>query len=231
MRLPAHLADATEAELAALVPSSVMDKAAAVVWHDGPLEKYHTVYGGAEMRKSGRLRCTSGFSVEGNDADGVLTAGHCTNNLTYRNPNGTEYTTTFEDDYDGSYGDFQWHTTSSIEDNRIYTSNTGLRNITAYEDDYGDLYAGKQVCMYGRSSNDHFCAEIEFLYVNGPVQLGRVAMDSNSAEPGDSGAPWYAGGTAYGVHRSECHIGLGSYDCWSSVAYLEDALDVTVMTG
>ena len=82
--------------------------------------------------------------------------------------------------------------------------------------------------MYGRSTGHH-CADIAFLCIFGGT-LSDLAMDTQESDLGDSGAPWYHGSTAYGVHGGRLLIGNSWFDYWSAFAYLEDALDVTIMT-
>ena len=59
-----------------------------------------------------------------------------------------------------------------------------------------------------------------------------IAMDRSDTNLGDSGGPWYFGSRAYGVTRGTVTIDdEGPFDYWTPVAHLEDALDVTIMTG
>lgn len=234
LRIPAHLSDATPAELAALVPATVTDKAAAVAWHVGPVVEKHDVYGGARLENSANiLKCTTAFAVESGSEDGLLTGGHCPNSgLIYEAPNGTQHEADFEDDYEGALGDFQWFTTSQSPDNRIYTSNNTLRPITSYVDDADDLYVGRRVCVYGRRTGRH-CSDIGALDLTDDEGVGSgVAMDRADTSSGDSGGPWYYGSKAYGVTRGTVMIDdEGPFDFWTPVAHIEDALDVTIMTG
>jgi hypothetical protein len=57
----------------------------------------------------------------------------------------------------------------------------------------------------------------------------RVHQDGvNLSEGGDSGGPWYFGGSAYGIH----HCGIGNDACYMAVNYIGSAgLGLTVRTG
>ena len=154
---------------------------------------------------------------------------HCKDDLDYESQDGDVYEAEFQDEVDGWRGDFQWHATDETEVNKIYRTSTGrLRTITSYEDDYGDLYIGQRVCMYGRVTHNH-CSEIYGLSVGAPFERGRIAMKTREARGGDSGGPWYYRKTAYGVHEGWTWL-FGSRDKWTAVAWLDDALDVTVLT-
>jgi hypothetical protein len=56
-----------------------------------------------------------------------------------------------------------------------------------------------------------------------------VAMKQDKSDGGDSGAPWFLGNTAAGIHSGGATLdGIGR-DLWSKADYLDEALGVKVM--
>ena len=55
-------------------------------------------------------------------------------------------------------------------------------------------------------------------------------MEDHETDLGDSGGPWYYGSAAYGIHGGGAWYVGKWHDYWHSLDYLEDRLDVTVMT-
>ena len=147
--------------------------------------------------------------------------------MDYYAPDGTEYEMTYVYGRNDDLGDFAWFTTDQDEDNRIYQDeNHVLRTITSYEDDYEGLNAGRYVCRYGRVT--HYECD---------VVLGRsdsidnmVIMLNKESDFGDSGGPWFHVNRAYGVHVGWIDDNGVLRDVWSSVAFLEESLAVTVLT-
>lgn len=229
VRIPSNMVGSTPAQLNRLLPDLVTEKSSAVGWHDGPLSRKEAVYGGAEIqfRNNDDLHCTTGFAVEtSRGLTGLLTAEHCSDDgdVDYHSPDDDDYAMTFVAGRDDDSGDFAWYTTGEVEDNRIYSAPNTLRNITSYEDDFDDLFIGQQICRYGRKTGAK-CDTIRVLREN----VNEVLMEKNIAEGGDSGGPWFFGNKAYGVHEGE-RYSWGHRDAWSSVAFLEDSISVTVLT-
>lgn len=232
LRIPGDMPGATPEQLAALLPSVVTDKSASLGWTNGPILHRADVYGGAKTQKrnTNTFWCTTGFAVEtSGGATGLVTSEHCSPNgntdLDYYAPDGTEYPMTYRYGRNDDLGDFAWFTTGEVEDNRIYAP--ALRSITSYEDDYEGLNAGRYVCRYGRVTG-YEC----------DVVLGRsdeidnmVIMLNKESDFGDSGGPWFHVNRAYGVHVGWIEEDDGTLrDVWSSVAFLEESLSVTVLT-
>src|SRR5690606_33074423 len=84
---------------------------------EGPLVTETHNYGGAPLLKPNLtdFGCTTGFTVDGPDGLGFLTAGHCnTGERWYVQPNTTiAYLTTFHDNELGEYGDSQYRRAAS----------------------------------------------------------------------------------------------------------------------
>ena len=226
------MSDATPQQLAALLPSSITDKAASLGWTDRPIFHNAAVYGGAKTQKrnTNTFWCTTGFAVEtSGGTTGLVTSEHCNPNgntdLDYYAPDGTEYAMTYRYGRDDDLGDFAWFTTGEVEDNRIYAP--ALRSITSYEDDYESLNAGRYVCRYGRVNG----YECDVVLSRSDVIDNMVIMLNKESDFGDSGGPWFLVNEAYGVHVGWIEEEDGTLrDVWSSVAFLDDSISVTVLT-
>ncbi|MFL6294057.1 MAG: hypothetical protein ACJ759_24440, partial [Thermoanaerobaculia bacterium] len=94
---------------------------------DAP-EQQGSVRGGANLSSS----CTSGFVVANSGGTrGVLTAGHCSNTLSYSDFDGTSTTTTFVSEIFDADQDVQWHTTPQSEVPEFYADlTTSARVLT-----------------------------------------------------------------------------------------------------
>lgn len=232
LRIPEDLVGSTPEELAQRIPTVVNDKSASVGWRDGRLVRNHAVYGGAELQHRGtnQRACTSGFAVENSSGTtGLVSSGHCPASMDYRAPDGTEYAMTVRQRVDNSQGDFGWWTTTQTEDNRIYQNSSNVRRtITSYEDDYDDLFVGQYLCLHGRTTG-YGCDTIEYLNYAG-LPDPSVIMENGRTAGGDSGGPWFHANRAYGVHKGGAFIGGEWLDLWMAVAFLEDVLDIEVLT-
>jgi len=150
--------------------------------------------------------CTSGFSVRNSSGTkGILTAGHCSNSISY---SGTNLPIQSEAYY-GAY-DVQWHTAPGFTvKNWAYDGIAGgttpnYRTITASKN-RANQAINEFVCKYGKVTA-YGCGYIidknfQPNYVpNGLPTFMRVHRDGvDLCEGGDSGGPWYSGSTAYGI--------------------------------
>ncbi len=153
--------------------------------------------------------CTSGYSVKNpSGTKYISTAGHCGNTISY---NGTNLP--FVDEQYNGAGDFQYHTFSGFTiknwatDNLCCDSTPYYRVITATKS-RADQMLNEFVCKYGKTTG-LTCGYIisknvlPTLPPNATATYIRVHRDGvNLSSGGDSGGPWYVGGTAYGVHSS-----------------------------
>lgn len=105
---------------------------------------------------SGSAECTSGFSVRGGGQDGLATAMHCQNSLTYNGTSGIiQYANAAGTTPTGNHIDIQWHRTinGNTASPRIKTGESGggtpvERTITSA----ANPTVGSFVCHYGRTS-------------------------------------------------------------------------------
>ncbi len=202
------------------------------------------IYGGLMVRK-GSKKCTSGFSVEDDDGNlGVTTAGHCVDDLTF---NGTSLT--YEDgQFNGSL-DLQWHTSDFDEVNKVYDGDSNPREMDSTRSSHS---VGQYVCKYGIES-DYSCGIVMDVNVEPTEDSGchpgacdwdddwvrvRSSSDVDMCTKGDSGGPFFTGGTAVGT-MAFCQARPGSPKpsgknnnddaIYMKVGFFDD-LDLTVLT-
>lgn len=190
--------------------------------------------GGAWLRDDGVRECTSGWTVEGPDGDGIITAGHCSGLNEYKPPGGTAFQITWRDQVLGHDGDVEYHTTNRVEVPRFYASAGVVRDVTSIR--ATNTMVGRNVCVYGRSSNTRTCDHqitvinetVGIQLPNGSVKVrgGLVEATNTSTEPGDSGGGWSWSTQAFGTHVGQG----GGYSYFFPVEAAETALGVTILT-
>lgn len=195
----------------------------------------HT-YGGARLEAPGSetLSCTTAFSVTKNGATGVLTAGHCVDDLDYNESNGNEYRMSFESYHEGIYGDYQWHTTSHSEYPEFYSDYSTRRT---YKSD-ATSYEGAYICRFGHKTG-YKCDYVYRVWITkswtshsgSHTSYYMVAMTKRQADKGDSGGPWFNGGNGYGVHHGPASVGGVTRDAYSEITYADNGLGVFTILG
>ena len=169
------------------------------------------IFGGKALSE-----CTSGFSVTDGTSEGVTTAGHCENALTY---NGTslDFESGTPDLAPGPY-DIQWHSTTSFTVRNLVYDGTNNRYI--YDEELrADQYVGQNVCMYGDTSGGN-CGEI----LSTTFDLVNIETDI-SVEGGDSGGPFFWNNTAFGTTI----LSVGSNSVYGPVDQIHGLLDVDLI--
>jgi hypothetical protein len=99
-----------------------------VIRGSGPIIDLHHSRGGNRVRGStpGSSVCTSGWSVSGNNGDGIITAGHCNGLNTFVEANGNTYGMNMQVQALNSLGDVEYHTTPTHTDlAEFYATATG----------------------------------------------------------------------------------------------------------
>lgn len=218
-------------DVESLIPADVREAVRVVVydevqgWPDG-------AFGGMRTRDDGANVCTSGFTVEriSTGLRGVASAGHCgifVNEIVH--PGHGTHPMSHHTSYVGSWGDFQWFTTTFTEADDFYADTSVIRDVTAVELQIG-ISQNEAVCAYGRSSDDADCTlRVSNVNVNcGPTPGNQVRMNGDTQTGGDSGGPWYWSTRAYGFHRGGC--GTNGNDHFSVAQRIENAINVLVVT-
>lgn len=168
------------------------------------------------------IGCTSGFNLKqiSGDTKRLGTAGHCTtvDSQTYSNHpthgGSTGVSTVWS--HQGSSGDLGYTSKGNKASTRTFYQNY---NNSRYADDRASMPAvGTSICKFGRTSGKT-CSTVKYRNVSISGLQHMVIMKGNACQGGDSGGPWYYGGTAYGIHT-----GLANYDgtkqCMFAPAYL-----------
>jgi hypothetical protein len=194
---------------------------------EGPL------YGGLGIYNApsaGPEFCTSGLAVrQGTGAVGVVTAAHCDDAL-YREGKALPYRT---GRYGGSY-DVQVHASPGLPVRPWIRDGYGAGATPYYRKVKSTLHRSRQavgsfVCKHGRATGTT-CGRISSTYFTPPatsvafsstfVQVRSESVDLSA--PGDSGAPWFTGTTALGVHRCGLDSGDAYTACYMPVNYVRD---------
>jgi streptogrisin C len=190
----------------------------------------HTRGGAKTPWDGGAGYCTTAFSVARNGTYGFVTAGHCQNDRSYRQPeDGLTYNAPFQAQHRGDWGDFQWHTTPHVEYAEFYTTSTGHRDVLGYD---GSIAEGDYVCKYGRTSG-YGCGYVKDNNVNvtfdGITHHRLVAMRTYITEGGDSGGPWFLVNDAMGVHSGWVDLDGARRSTFSRIVYADEALGLALV--
>lgn len=178
--------------------------------------------------------CSTGFSVRhSSGVEGVLTAGHCSNSQTYR---GT--TIGFQSELFERFWDLQWHRTGGFAD-RPWIQGNG--NVGVVYGTRGRLSQarGDFVCKRGKTTGTT-CGNIlnideDLSYVpNSEQSFVSVYLQKTEGGPlvlpGDSGGPFFEGGTAFGITSGYSETENFYYGYYTAINYAGN-LGVTVKTG
>lgn len=178
----------------------------------------------ADMRGGRPLtNCTSGFTVRSDTGQlGISTAAHCSNSTVYED---VFISLTFQSERFRDHYDVQWHTARCSDTmlNQIFDG-TANRTINAAVGRNAQAI-GAFVCKHGEATGAT-CGTIDGKSVR-PIAIPSadatficVRNDNVTiSSGGDSGAPWFAGNSAYGIHSG----GNGSNQAvYMAVDYMED---------
>lgn len=214
-----------------------------VQWASEDLLNASTAYGGTEAQfpNKSQLACTLAFTVQRGSTKGILSAGHCPNNLDYVDPvDGSESSLTLEAEYEGYYGDYAWYSTSESVVAQFYasSSSSGRRFVTAVKP-RNQINIGDTYCFYGRRTNRDSCGTVKYTstcHRGGAIDVcNQVRVRNVYGRKGDSGGPWYVASTAVGVHTGCFGSGCGDRSTrqdqsFTPVTLAEDGLGVSVLT-
>ena len=171
--------------------------------------------------------CTSGFGTkDSSGVRGISTAGHCGDS---QRDDGSSLT--FQDDYEDTHGDFQWHTGSQIHTDDFWAGNNSSNEVDSRDvSSIGAPTVGQSLCRNGKTSYKD-CQKVRKLNYCYGDYCNLVQMGSHLSAVGDSGGPVYWGNTAYGLH----HVKV--IDPWpfpreafSRADRIDDALDISIAT-
>lgn len=185
---------------------------------DLPIE-YELVHGGATTSS-----CTAAFAVMGAAGIGMATAGHCGNAQSFQNHAGTWISSMFQSEYEGSWGDFQWHTLSGDTPSHFFFSNSSMTPREAWA--VGSAFDGQTLCHFGRTTG-YKCNEVRKVNISVGGHDYVISMKDDVTEPGDSGGPWFSGNTLYGVHTGIHWAWFKDRSFFTQAKHIDEALNVT----
>ncbi|WLQ43276.1 S1 family peptidase [Streptomyces laculatispora] len=147
--------------------------------------------------------CTAGFNLKyiSTDTKRLGTAGHCTTGTTskYSNHSSAGGSTTVDVVWSsqGSWGDLGYTNHGTKTPTRTFYHDW---NKTRYADNRSTMpTVGTSVCHFGTTSGKR-CSTVKYRDVTISSLKHMVLTNSNVSAGGDSGGPWYHGGTAVGIH-------------------------------
>ena len=199
---------------------------------EDPAIPFHT-YGGRKISGNGS-QCTTAFSVVSSTGrTGVATAAHCTGMNRYNavSPE-ADYSTYFQGEHKGSFGDMEWHATPHLDVPEYYATPTTRWPVRSVAN---SISKGQWVCVYSRMQGIRRCStvynvSVSVQYKDLPRMFQLVAMSTNTVIPGDSGGPWSYYDKAFGIVSGYGWIDGAPRDFWSRVSFLSPALGVEVRT-
>jgi streptogrisin C len=139
---------------------------------------------------------------------------------------GITHTMTYQTGHVGTWGDFEWFTTSGTEVDDFYRNEAGSRqDVTSVRT---PVSQGDELLWFGRASKNDWLGWVEFAVVNtsGPQKL--ACNHGYQVVGGDSGGPVYLYGQAIGFVWGWVLIDGARRDCFSRAHYIDDAIGVSI---
>lgn len=161
---------------------------------------------GTDPANGKRYRCTSGFTVTDGTRQGIATAAHCLDQMTYLAPDGSATPLDFVRQWGWGYHDVQIHTVATPGP-ALFLANTArtLARPVHAQRSKASTRAGDFVCHRGESTG-YSCAEVALLdfapageLCGGYCLPTWVAVAGPTCKGGDSGGPVFSGTTAFGI--------------------------------
>ena len=220
---------ATDSDLTrALSQLSAADIELTINTREGEIYDLDHSRGGNWLRDDGFRECTSGWSVNGPQGDGIITAAHCTGLNQFEESPSIIYSMTWRDQERGN-GDAEYHTTTHIELPEFWATSSSLRDVKSFKLTFL-MFPGNAVCVYGRSSNIRSCAHnviatgVTATFTDGVTVNNLVRVSGDTSIGGDSGGGWSFGTTAWGVHSGS----NGSTSLFTPIQLALSELNVTL---
>lgn len=184
---------------------------------------------GVSPENGKRYRCTTGFAVTDGQREGVTTAAHCLDGMTYVDPESGEVPLEFIGQWGWGYHDVQVHVAKRPMRPLFFadTGKTRLRPVNGTRT-RAATRAGDFVCHRGETTG-YSCAEVELVdfapagdLCGGACLPTWVAVAGPTCKGGDSGGPVFSGTTAFGILKGASYRRDGScaFYFYMSVDYL-----------
>ena len=199
---------------------------------DHPIIDFQSVNGDQLMRRSGTNACTSGWSVNGRNGDGIITAHHC-NKFGVLNQviDLSNKTHTLNLRKSAANRDVAYFTTSGTELPYFYISNRYYRPVESIR--YVFRMKDKEVCIYGRATQRRSCGTVTATgksgVVDGTTVLKLAQVRGTSTKNGDSGGGWSFGNQAWGTHVGVQEISGVTYRLFMPAREAQSALKVRLL--
>jgi hypothetical protein len=176
-----------------------------------------------------RYACTTGFVVTDGSRTGVVTAAHCPDTLTYYDPQGSEIPLAFGGQWGWSFQDVQLHVTDRAQRPLFYadTAKARAREVTSWRN-RASTRVGDAVCHRGETTG-YSCSLVELTdyappgdLCGGPCAPTWVMVAGPQCKGGDSGAPVFSRGVAFGLVKGGLYHrdGTCSYYYYMSTDFL-----------
>ena len=153
-----------------------------------------------------RYACTTGFVVTDGMREGVVTAAHCPDNLSFIEQDRTEVPLSFAGQWGWGFQDVQLHLSEAALEPFFYadTARSLRRPVTGVRT-RASTRVGDVVCHRGERTG-YSCAEVQYVdfapagdLCGGPCAPTWVAVAGPTCRAGDSGGPVFDGTIALGL--------------------------------
>jgi len=177
------------------------------------IEQNMTVGGGGRVEgvntQTGRRNvCTSGFVVTDGSRNGLATAAHCPDEISYLDPESGNLSLPFVGQWGLGYQDVQINLSDQASAPLFHADRgaDSLRRVVTWRN-RDSTRAGEFVCHFGESSG-YSCSEVELTdyappdrLCGGPCSPTWITVRGPSCIPGDSGGPVFVGEVALGLAK------------------------------
>ena len=177
------------------------------------IEQNMTVAGGGRVEgvntQTGRRNvCTSGFVVTDGSRNGLATAAHCPDEISYLDPESGNLSLPFVGQWGLGYQDVQINLSDQASAPLFHADRgaDSLRRVVTWRN-RDSTRAGEFVCHFGESSG-YSCSEVELTdyappdrLCGGPCSPTWITVRGPSCIPGDSGGPVFVGEVALGLAK------------------------------
>jgi hypothetical protein len=163
---------------------------------------------GLNLVTNRRNLCTTAFVVTNGEANAITTAGHCPDELTYVERDGSTATLPMIGSWGAAYRDVQINGSPDSPEPLFY-SNRGagtVRRLVSWRN-AASTRAGDFVCHYGESSG-YTCSTVELTdyappgdLCGGPCFPTWMTVRGPNCVAGDSGGPVFSGDIAFGIAK------------------------------
>lgn len=110
-------------------------------------------------------------------------------------------------------------------DSKFYYAPGKLRSVHSVS----NTHNGMKICVNGKTSNNR-CTEVYKTNVCGLNACGLTSTKDYVTAPGDSGAPWFWGSNAYGIHQGRVTIDGSARSVFTPATVAQNVLGAHIKT-